>query len=112
MERRSGHRQLHCNLTAMSMLELEQTASQLAKGGLLASDESTGTIGKRLEKAGFDNTEVGTRRPPPLSHCLCRRHRRPRPAPASPSLPSLTSSCKLIFARECRPAGVWTGLGC
>lgn len=40
---------------------LVQRASQLAtKGkGLLASDESTGTIGKRLEKAGIENTEVG-----------------------------------------------------
>lgn len=39
---------------------LVQRASQLAtKGkGLLASDESTGTIGKRLEKAGIENTEV------------------------------------------------------
>jgi fructose-bisphosphate aldolase class I len=40
--------------------ELEQTAKRLAApgAGLLASDESTGTIGKRLEKAGFENTEV------------------------------------------------------
>lgn len=26
--------------------------------GILASDESTGTIGKRLEKSGLENTEV------------------------------------------------------
>ena len=40
--------------------ELCQIASVLAaKGkGLLASDESTATIGKRLEKAGIANTEV------------------------------------------------------
>ena len=40
--------------------ELIETASRLvAKGkGLLASDESVGTIGKRIEKAGLANTEV------------------------------------------------------
>lgn len=40
--------------------DLVKTAAQLAaKGkGLLASDESTGTIGKRLEKAGIANTAV------------------------------------------------------
>lgn len=48
--------------------DLRNTASQLAaKGkGLLASDESIGTIGKRLEKAGIANTEVpecGRRQP-------------------------------------------------
>ncbi len=39
---------------------LADVASQLAAPGrgLLASDESTGTIGKRLEKAGVQNTEV------------------------------------------------------
>lgn len=39
---------------------LEETARRLAMPGkgLLASDESTGTIGKRLEKAGFENSEV------------------------------------------------------
>lgn len=44
------------------MEHLEATARQLAAPGkgLLASDESTGTIGKRLEKAGFENTEVGS----------------------------------------------------
>ena len=44
------------------MQNLVKTAAQLtAKGkGLLASDESTGTIGKRLEKAGISNTEVCT----------------------------------------------------
>ncbi|PNW86605.1 hypothetical protein CHLRE_02g093450v5 [Chlamydomonas reinhardtii] len=38
---------------------LAQIAAQLAAPGkgLLASDESTGTIGKRLEKAGLPNTE-------------------------------------------------------
>ncbi|PRW44409.1 fructose-1,6-bisphosphate aldolase [Chlorella sorokiniana] len=41
------------------MTTLEETARHLAAPGkgLLASDESTGTIGKRLEKAGFDNSE-------------------------------------------------------
>lgn len=40
-------------------IALEEIASQLAAPGkgLLASDESTGTIGKRLEKAGFENSE-------------------------------------------------------
>ena len=40
--------------------ELIDTASRLvAVGkGLLASDESIGTIGKRIEKAGLVNTEV------------------------------------------------------
>ena len=41
---------------------LRDVASRLtAPGkGILASDESTGTIGKRLEKAGLENTEVST----------------------------------------------------
>ena len=41
--------------------ELCEVAQQLtAPGkGLLASDESTGTIGKRLAKSGVENTEVG-----------------------------------------------------
>lgn len=40
--------------------QLTKTAARLAaKGkGLLASDESIGTIGKRIEKAGLANTEV------------------------------------------------------
>lgn len=40
------------------MPTLVELASQLAAPGkgLLASDESTGTIGKRLEKAGIENT--------------------------------------------------------
>ncbi len=40
--------------------QLTKTAARLAaKGkGLLASDESIGTIGKRIEKAGLTNTEV------------------------------------------------------
>ena len=39
---------------------LVETASKLAAPGkgILASDESTGTIGKRLEKAGLQNDEV------------------------------------------------------
>ncbi len=42
------------------MTPLSELATLLAAPGkgLLASDESTGTIGKRLVKAGFDNTEV------------------------------------------------------
>lgn len=44
----------------MDAAYLEGIASQLATPGkgLLASDESTGTIGKRLEKAGLQNVEV------------------------------------------------------
>lgn len=44
----------------MGTESLRDVASTLsAKGkGILASDESTGTIGKRLEKAGLNNTEV------------------------------------------------------
>ena len=39
---------------------LEDTAAYLCRPGhgLLAADESTGTIGKRLEKAGFTNDEA------------------------------------------------------
>ncbi len=52
---------LHQIIMAQS---LEETARQLAAPGkgLLASDESTGTIGKRLEKALGEgsNTEVST----------------------------------------------------
>ena len=50
----------------LSTEQLTKTASLLAaKGkGLLASDESVGTIGKRIEKAGLANTEVRQR------HCL------------------------------------------
>jgi fructose-bisphosphate aldolase class 1 len=53
---------------------LEATARQLAAPGkgLLASDESTGTIGKRLEKAGFENNEVNR-----LPHLLLTRRREP-----------------------------------
>ena len=53
-----------------ALMELAATASALtARGkGLLASDESTGTIGKRLEKAGLVNDEViVAQRPPPPS---------------------------------------------
>lgn len=44
----------------MDAAYLEGIAAQLAAPGkgLLASDESTGTIGKRLEKAGLTNDEV------------------------------------------------------
>lgn len=40
--------------------DLASVAQYLAAPGkgLLASDESTGTIGKRLEKVGLPNTEV------------------------------------------------------
>ena len=40
--------------------DLVKVAARLVANGkgLLASDESTGTIGKRLEKAGIANTEV------------------------------------------------------
>ncbi len=42
----------------MTAPTLQELATQLATPGkgLLASDESTGTIGKRLEKAGIENT--------------------------------------------------------
>ncbi|KAK9806911.1 hypothetical protein WJX72_007233 [[Myrmecia] bisecta] len=45
------------------MEELRATAARLCSRGrgLLASDESTGTIGKRLEKAGLQNTEENRR---------------------------------------------------
>lgn len=48
---------------SLDTAELCNTASQLAaKGkGLLASDESIGTLGKRIEKAGTANTEVSGR---------------------------------------------------
>jgi hypothetical protein len=43
-----------------AMGNLDSIAAELAAPGkgILASDESTGTIGKRLEKAGLTNTEV------------------------------------------------------
>jgi len=39
---------------------LREIASRLTSPGkgILASDESTGTIGKRLERVGLENTEV------------------------------------------------------
>ncbi len=42
------------------MDQLRDVACRLSEPGkgILASDESTGTIGKRLEKAGLNNTEV------------------------------------------------------
>jgi fructose-bisphosphate aldolase class I len=44
----------------MANSDLAEVAAALAAPGkgILASDESTGTIGKRLEKAGLQNTEV------------------------------------------------------
>lgn len=44
-------------------MDLAEVASKLAAPGkgLLASDESTGTIGKRLEKVGKENTEENRR---------------------------------------------------
>ncbi len=44
----------------MENTDLKSTAEKLTiRGkGILASDESTGTIGKRLEKSGLENTEV------------------------------------------------------
>lgn len=41
--------------------ELAQIAAEIAAPGkgILAADESTGTIGKRLEKVGLVNEEVG-----------------------------------------------------
>lgn len=42
-------------------MALVASAERLAARGkgILAADESTGTIGKRLEKIGLPNTEVG-----------------------------------------------------
>lgn len=66
---------------------LEETAAALARPGrgLLASDESTGTIGKRLEKAGLQNDEV--------SNMPSLRQDRPQdfapPVPVGPSLVTL-----------------------
>ena len=56
---------------------LREVASRLtAPGkGILASDESTGTIGKRLEKAGLQNTEA---RSSACLTCLQRRITRSR----------------------------------
>lgn len=51
----------NCALAApMEKSDLKSIAEKLTiRGkGILASDESTGTIGKRLEKAGLKNTEV------------------------------------------------------
>ena len=52
--------------------ELVKTASRLvARGkGLLASDESVGTIGKRIEKAGLANTEVPSTTPLPCTFLI------------------------------------------
>ena len=52
--------ELPLNAIRYTMVNLENIASELAAPGkgILASDESTGTIGKRLEKAGLTNTEV------------------------------------------------------
>ena len=47
--------------------QTEHGCHAFAGKGLLASDESTGTIGKRLEKAGFENTEARAAMP---SACL------------------------------------------
>ncbi|KAL3132207.1 hypothetical protein ABBQ32_008798 [Trebouxia sp. C0010 RCD-2024] len=49
---------------APDIAELRNTAARLAATGkgLLASDESIGTIGKRFEKAGIANTEENRRR--------------------------------------------------
>jgi fructose-bisphosphate aldolase class I len=44
-------------LTNASLCETAQRLTARGKG-LLAADESTGTIGKRLAKAGIDNTEA------------------------------------------------------
>ena len=47
----------------MDTLELIATAQKLMSGGkgILAADESTGTIGKRFEKIGVQNTEANRR---------------------------------------------------
>lgn len=42
-------------------MELAEVAARIATPGkgILAADESTATIGKRLEKVGLENDEVG-----------------------------------------------------
>ena len=62
------HANGHQSIDDQGLQELVKTASWLvARGkGLLASDESVGTIGKRIEKAGLANTEV------PSTTCLGR----------------------------------------
>ena len=47
--------------TSAELCEVAQQLTATGKG-LLASDESTSTIGKRLAKAGIENTEVGRQR--------------------------------------------------
>ena len=44
-------------------MELQETAQQLVRigKGILAADESTPTVGKRLAKHGLQNTEVDPR---------------------------------------------------
>ena len=70
---------------------LNETALQLAAPGkgILASDESTGTIGKRLERAGLQNDEVLWQ--PPNS----------APGTEAPKLASLTS-CAPVTDHEAR----------
>lgn len=47
-------------LHIMAVPDIVRVAAELAAPGkgLLAADESTGTIGKRLEKMGLENKEV------------------------------------------------------
>jgi fructose-bisphosphate aldolase class 1 len=42
-------------------MDLAAVAARIAAPGkgILAADESTGTIGKRLERVGLENVEVG-----------------------------------------------------
>ena len=89
---------LQACMSAMAA-SLEATARHLvAPGkGLLASDESTGTIGKRLEKAGFQNDEVT----PGGCNCAEQRHgkpaqgrRRRRHPPPPPPLPPHPPPCR------------------
>lgn len=55
------------------MEDLAKTASRLCQPGkgLAALDESTGTIGKRLEKAGLTNDEVRLCSPACLPSSVC-----------------------------------------
>mmetsp|Transcript_12968 Transcript_12968/g.22897 ORF Transcript_12968/g.22897 Transcript_12968/m.22897 type:complete len:358 (-) Transcript_12968:780-1853(-) len=45
----------------MAHVDLAEVATRIASRGVLAADESTQTVGKRLEKVGLENTEENRR---------------------------------------------------
>eukprot|EP00955_Chlamydomonas_euryale_P055038 356014-Chlamydomonas_euryale.AAC.2 len=73
---------------AMASVDLATVASSLAARGkgLLAADESTGTIGKRLAKMGLENTEVRAKRTERTQPALLQRSS-PPPRAAATRLP-------------------------